>query len=91
MKNKKTYKSWKPATQPVAFVGEYKHLTEPNALKAGESAFKIRVPIYNNPYSENPLKSAWIRGYKRAERLFFEAVKVTQRVQASVGFEEVEA
>lgn len=69
----------------------YAHLTEHNALKAGESAFKIRVPLYNNPYNANPLKSAWIRGYKRAERAFFDAVQLAQRVQATIGFEEIEA
>lgn len=90
MKNKKSiFRGFKPSTQPTDF--RYKHLTEANAIHAGESAFKIRVPIYNNPYNENPLKSAWIRGFKRAERLFFDSVRTSQRVQASIGFEEVEA
>lgn len=68
----------------------YNHLTEHNALRGGEGAFKIRVPLYANPYKENPLKSAWIRGYKRAERAFFEAGRLSQKIQATVGFEEVE-
>lgn len=80
-----------PFTRNQPFFGKHTHLTETNATKAGESAFKIRVPIYNNPYNDNPLKSAWIRGFKRAERIFFDAVRVSQRVQATIGFEEVEA
>lgn len=73
--------------KPVTY--GFPHLTEANAVSGGESAFKIRVPLYNNPFTENPLKSAWIRGYKRAEKAFFEAVKLSQKVQATIGFEEV--
>lgn len=69
----------------------YPHLTEPNALRAGESAFKARIPFYNNPYRENPLKSAWIRGFKRAEREFNDGLRRSARILDSIGFEEVEA
>lgn len=70
---------------------KYAHLTVPNAVKAGESAFKIRIPFYNNPYTEQPLHGAWIRGFKRAERDFFAAVKFSQKIQETIGLEEVEA
>jgi len=63
----------------------------PNSVRAGESAFKARIPFYNNPYKENPGKSGWIRGFKRAEREFFEAQKRSQKILEAVGFEEVEA
>ena len=70
---------------------KYAHLTEENANRAGESAFKIRVTFYNNPYSENPCKSAWIRGFKRAEREFNEGLRRSARVQETIALEEVEA
>jgi len=70
---------------------KYPHLTETNANKAGESAFKIRVPLYNNPYTENPCKSAWIRGFKRAERNFNEGLRFSARVLETIALEEVEA
>ena len=86
MKNRKAYH--KPSTQPTDI--RFKHLTEFNALRAGESAFKIRVPVYNNPYS-GVLTNAWVRGWKRAERAYFDSVKRSQAIQATIGFEEVEA
>ena len=70
---------------------KYAHYTEVNALRAGESAFKARVPFTSNPYLENPFKSSWIRGFKRAEKAFYEAIKLSQKVQDSIGYEEVEA
>lgn len=69
---------------------KHAHLTEANALKAGEGAFKIRVFFSNNPYSENPCKSAWIRGYKRAERDFNDGLRHSARIQESLPM-EVEA
>jgi len=65
-------------------------MSESNANKAGESAYKIRVPFYNNPYPENPLRSAWIRGFKRAERDFNEMLRNSARVQQTIELEEVE-
>ena len=84
-------KSFKIRSNFDKVIPKYPHLTEFNALKAGESAFKLWVPIYNNPYLTNPLKSAWIRGYKRSERLFNEARKRSFEIQESLGFEEVGA
>jgi len=75
----------------VKVAPKYPHLTEANALRAGESAFKIRVPFYNNPYSDNPLRSAWIRGFKRAEKTFNEGLRFSARVQETIALEEVEA
>lgn len=69
---------------------KYPHLTVPNAVKAGESAFLARIPFYSNPYKEQPLHGAWIRGFKRAERAFFDAVKFSQKIQETIGLEEVE-
>jgi hypothetical protein len=61
------------------------------SIKSGESAFKIRVPFYNNPYKDKKLNAGWIRGWKRAERAFNEGLKLSARIQESIGFEEVEA
>jgi hypothetical protein len=69
----------------------YSHLTEVNAVRGGEGAFAIRVPIYGNPYTETSLKNAWIRGWKRAERLFFEGQKQSAKIQSTIEMEEVEA
>ena len=66
------------------------HLTEENALASGESAFRIRVPMYNNPYNETHLKNAWIRGFKRAERLFLESIKRSSKFLETLPLEEVE-
>jgi len=63
---------------------------ELNALKAGGSAFKVRIPFYNCPYVETNLKNAWIRGFKRAERDWNEVIKNSMRVQETIGLEEVE-
>ncbi len=70
---------------------KYAHYTEANAVKAGESAFKIRVPFYANPYKDNPYHSAWIRGFKRAERIFNEGLALSRRIQETIELEEVEA
>jgi len=69
---------------------KYAHLTVENAVKAGESAFKARITFFSNPYKDQPLHSAWIRGFKRAERDFFAAVKLSQKVQETIELEEVE-
>ena len=66
-------------------------MAELDAMKAGDSAFRIRVPFYNNPYTETSLKNAWIRGFKRAERDWNESVRNSIRVQETIGLEEVEA
>jgi hypothetical protein len=66
-------------------------LAELDSIRAGESAFKIRVPFYNNPYTEPRLKNGWIRGYKRAERDFNDGLKRSAEIQATIGVEEVEA
>lgn len=66
------------------------HNTVNNANKAGESAFKARIPFYNNPYKDNPCKSAWIRGYMRATKAFNESLRFSARIQETLGFEEVE-
>lgn len=72
-------------------VPKYAHYTEINALRAGESAFKARILFTSNPYAENPFKSSWIRGFKRAERIFQDGLRVSQKIQESLDFEEVEA
>jgi hypothetical protein len=69
----------------------YPHLTLENAVKAGESAFLARIPLYSNPYKEQPLHGGWIRGFKRAERDFFARVRLSQKIQETIGLEEVEA
>jgi hypothetical protein len=61
------------------------------AMTAGEKAFQIRVPIYNNPYKLTTLKNAWMRGFKRAERAFGEALRRSKKIQESLPIEEVEA
>lgn len=81
---KKKFKA-KSKTEP-----KYPHLTVPNAVKAGESAFLARIPFYSNPYKEQPLHGAWIRGFKRAERDFFASVRFSQKIQETIGLEEVE-
>ena len=68
-----------PRTEP-----RYPHLIEEWALKAGESAFKIRVTLYNNPYKDTHLKNAWIRGFKRAERLFGEGLRRSARILETI-------
>ncbi len=67
---------------------KYAHLTEYNALKAGESAFKARIPFNSNPYHINPVKSAWIRGFKRAERAFNDMLQRSRALQESLPLEE---
>lgn len=69
----------------------YSHYTEFNALRAGESAFKARILFDANPYHENPYKSSWIRGWKRAERAFFDAIQKSKAIQSTLEYEEVEA
>ena len=69
---------------------KYAHYSESNVVKAGESAFKIRVPFYNNPFQENPQRGWWVKGYKRAEREFEEQVKLSKRIQETLPFEEAE-
>ncbi len=59
-------------------------------VKAGESAFKACIPLYNSPYRDNPQKSLWLRGYKRAEREFFEQVKRSKAFQSTLEMEEVD-
>ncbi len=68
---------------------KYAHLTEYNALRAGESAFKARIPFNSNPYHINPVKSAWIRGWKREEKKFYETVRKSLKIQEELGYEEV--
>ena len=82
---------WKNIKHKSQVKPKYTHLTVENATKAGESAFKARILFFNNPYREQPLHGAWIRGFKRAERAFFEAVKLSQKIQESLELEEVEA
>lgn len=64
---------------------------EESVVKAGSSAFGIRIPFYNNPFSAQPQRSWWIRGFKRAEREFFEREQHSKRVQETIEFEMVEA
>jgi len=85
------WKNIKHKAQAKKIEPKYPHLTVDNAVKAGESAFKARIPFYSNPYKDQPLHGAWIRGFKRAERDFFAAVKLSQRVQETIELEEVEA
>ena len=70
-------------------IQSFPHNNVNNALKAGDSAFKLRVPFYNNPYKENPCKSAWIRGFMRADKLFQEGIRRSRAIQDALGFEEV--
>lgn len=69
---------------------KHSHLTEANALRAGESAFKAKIYFSENPYGDNPCKAAWIRGYKRAERAWNELVKRSIQLQETLPLEEVE-
>lgn len=79
---RKTYKK-------LDYTPTFPHNTEANAIKAGNSAFSLGVSFYNNPYNKDaPAKSAWIRGWKRAEKRFFDNIKVSMQIQESIGFEE---
>jgi|WetSurMetagenome_2_1015567.scaffolds.fasta_scaffold1346079_1 hypothetical protein len=65
--------------------------SESNVVKAGESAFGIGVRFYNNPFKLNPFRQWWIRGFKRAEKNYNEAVRYSMKVQETIALEEVEA
>ena len=67
----------------------YPWYSEVNVTRAGESAFKIRVPFHFNPVTEQPFKSWWIRGFKRQEKLHNEALRYSMKVQETIGLEEV--
>ena len=69
---------------------KYAHYSESNVVKAGESAFLIRIPFYNNPFQENPQRGWWVKGYKRAEREFDDMVRRSKRIQETLPFEEAE-
>jgi hypothetical protein len=69
----------------------YAHLTEANAVRGGEGAFAIRVYLSSNPYSDNNLRNAWVRGYKRAERIFNDSIRRSYQIQSTIEMEEVEA
>lgn len=79
--NFKNLKRFKPLPYPW--------YSEADVTKSGESAFKIRVPFYNNPFTEQPYKSWWIRGFKRAEKAWNEAIRFSIKVQETIEFEEV--
>jgi len=68
----------------------YPWYSESNVTKAGESAFKIRIPFYNNPFQAQPFKSWWIRGFKRAEKLYNEGIRLSMKIQETLPLEEVE-
>jgi len=85
MKNKKRPFFKKKVNPPFPWYAEH------NVVKAGESAFGIGVRFYSNPFKENPYRSWWIRGFKRAELSYNEMVKNSMRVQESLALEEVEA
>lgn len=70
---------------------QYKQFNN-NFIKAGESAFMARIPIYNNPYNKkgNPYRALWIRGWKRAEKAFNEMVLRSKKFQETLPMEEVE-
>jgi hypothetical protein len=92
----KKYKPFdKPANNPFRSmkvqrpVPPYPHYTEENITKSGESAFKIDVKFYNNPYPKQPWRSFWIRGFKRAERVFEDGVRLSRRIQETLPLEEV--
>jgi hypothetical protein len=69
---------------------KYFHYTEANVTKAGASAFLIRVSFYNNPFTTQPEKTWWIRGFKRAEREQEDRDRRSKRVQESLPFESEE-
>jgi hypothetical protein len=69
---------------------KYLHYSEVNVVKAGESAFMIRIPFYANCFPENPQRGWWVKGYKRAEREFEDMVRRSKRVQETLPFEEAE-
>jgi hypothetical protein len=69
----------------------YPWYSEDNLIKAGESAFGIGVKFHNNPFSLNPFRSYWIRGFKRAEKAHNDRVRFSIKAQESIGYEEVEA
>jgi hypothetical protein len=67
--------------------------TQPHAnfIKAGDSAFKARIPFYSNPYTANPFRSLWIRGWKAAEVEFYAMVRKNKLIQETLPLEEVES
>lgn len=68
---------------------QYKQVNN-NFIKAGESAFMARIPIYNNPYNKagNPFRALWTRGWKRAERMYNEMVRKSKLFQETLPLEE---
>lgn len=84
-------RKWKDIKKKFVVEPRFAHLTEANAVRAGESAFKARIPLYNNPYQDAYVKNAWIRGFKRAERDFFDGLKRSAQIQESLPLEEAEA
>lgn len=75
----------------VKFNPPYPWYTERNIIKAGESAFGIGVRFTNNPFTDQPFKSWWIRGFKRAEVANFDRIKKSMAIQETLALEEVEA
>jgi hypothetical protein len=82
-------KQWKKPEQAIQ--PAQSPYREDNVIKAGASAFGIRIPFYNNPFAAQPQRSWWIRGFKAAERKFFEREQLSKRVQDTIEFEAVEA
>jgi len=50
------------------FTARKDNLKNTSAISAGTSAFKALIPFYNNPYSNEPGKGLWRKGYERAKR-----------------------
>lgn len=54
-------------------------------VKAGKDAFAILVPITNNPYTADPYKTLWEKGYRRAKRDYDYARLAAQRKEEEEG------
>jgi hypothetical protein len=72
-------------------VNLFPHNTISNAFKAGMSAHDLGgIRVYQSPYKNNSLKSAWISGFRRAEAKFNEGLRLSARIQSTLPLEEVE-
>lgn len=42
-----------------------------NFVNTGRTAYKMKIPIINNPYSEQPYRLLWEKGWKAEQRKNF--------------------
>jgi hypothetical protein len=57
---------------------------QPNSVfvQAGKDAFMIMIHVMNNPYTLQPYRTLWDKGYRRAERNYHQARLAAQRKEA---------